>query len=224
MSSGDLHTVLIIFHLSRTFPASIEDSFVTLLQTKILRHVCYLVFCSAFVNVGPIKSKLTVHQHEIVVPSRKSIWAHEPGSPSSSPWTGMARRVCRGGVVKELEPFSQPQLWRWERVNLINRPLWIYPTCKTIHFWRVLTIFNVIFITPILNNHSNTVKREMQFHKRFQCHSLKWCHRVHHMETHGWQLRRGRQWCPRESQRAFHLPLCRREVHRTQTLTSVSMP
>ena len=55
MSSGDLHTVLIIFHLSRTFPASIEDSFVALLQTKILRHVCYLVFCPAFVNVGPIK-------------------------------------------------------------------------------------------------------------------------------------------------------------------------
>ena len=51
MSRGEFHTVLIIFHLSRTFPASIKDSFVALLQTKILKHVCYLVFCSA-IHVG----------------------------------------------------------------------------------------------------------------------------------------------------------------------------
>ena len=60
MSRGEFHTVLIIFHLSRTFPASIKDSFVALLQTKILKHVCYLVFCSAIVNVGLKKMDVVI--------------------------------------------------------------------------------------------------------------------------------------------------------------------
>ena len=103
---------------------------------------------------------------------------------------------------------------------LINRPLWIYPTRWTIHFEWVLTNFNQ-FLTAAA--HHAKVGGAI-LNKRLHCYSLKWCHRVHHMETHGWQLRRGRQWCLRESQRAFHLPLSLRGVHRTQTLTLVSMP